>query len=531
MSIYLYKDNATELYVFKYNGFVFNPKPGSLMLIERESDGFVNLQAVYDNKAFRQNTNGHILNDFVDPELILDDTGTAYGTAASDILAALSDFFVDAPSGSGGGDIISLENTYAYGVIINLASSSPTLTRTGNLSLAQSLPVQSGIRACLLNDDGVVNYYLNPSNWAQKADGTASKLDGTDGQVVNEVPKHYMRFYPEGTTFRAMSSTYALPGYTEVKKYFVGVYEAALQRSNLKLASVKNTSADFRGGNNTSAWDAAANSLLGKPVTAISTTNARTYARNRKPATTEWNILPYHLRVDLIWLYFIEYANLNSQAAVSAKVNGYSAGGLGNGVTTANSTEWSTFNAYHPFISCGASDTLASGTGEVSVSVTDFGGAGVARAFTVPRWRGFENIFGHVWEMSDGILVDVKADADGGTSIAYSTSNPANFSSSSFASYDRIGSVARTSNWIRTMVLGEKGHLMAEATGGAGAGSTGYFCDYLYTSVTSSSLRTVFWGGDANFGAFAGLVYAATDRTPAGAAAWFGARLCFIPTS
>lgn len=531
MRIYLYKDNATELYVFKYKGFVFNPKPGSLMLIEREEDGFVNLQALYDNKAFRQNTNGHILSEFINPATVVNDLGISYGNDAQAVRTALADFFVDAPSGSGGGDIIALENTYAYGVIINLASSSPTLTRTGNLSLAQSIPVQSGIRACLLNDDGVVNYYLNPSNWSQKADGTASKLDGADGQVVNEVPKHYTRFYPEGTTFRAMSSTHALPGYTEVKKYYTGVYEAALQRSNLKLASVKNITTDFRGGSNTSAWDAAANSLLGKPVTAISTTNARTYARNRKVGSTEWNILPYHLRVDLIWLYFIEYANLNSQAAVSAKVNGYSAGGLGNGVTTANSTEWNTFNAYHPFINCGASDTLASGTGEVSVNVTDFGGAGVVRSFTVPRWRGFENLFGHVWEMSDGILVDVKADADGGTSIAYSTSNPANFSSSSFASYDRMGSVARTSNWIRTMVLGEKGHLMAEATGGAGAGSTSYFCDYLYASATSSSLRTVFWGGDAYDGASAGLVFAYTDRPPASARADVGARLCFIPAS
>jgi hypothetical protein len=76
------------------------------MLIERESDGFVNLQAVYDNKAFRQNTNGHIFDDFVSPEIILNGTGTAYGDSASDILSALSDFFVDAPAGSGASDLL-----------------------------------------------------------------------------------------------------------------------------------------------------------------------------------------------------------------------------------------------------------------------------------------------------------------------------------------------------------------------------------------------------------------------------------------
>lgn len=103
MSIYLYKESATQSYIFKYKGFVFSPKPGSLMLIERASDGFVNLQAVYDNKAFRQNTNGHIFDDFVDPELLLDESGNPYGSDAVDIRVALKDFFVDAPAGGGTG--------------------------------------------------------------------------------------------------------------------------------------------------------------------------------------------------------------------------------------------------------------------------------------------------------------------------------------------------------------------------------------------------------------------------------------------
>lgn len=439
-------------------------------------------------------------------------------------------FFVRASS-TGGGDILTLEATFAYGVTINLASSSAALTRTGNLSLHVSLPVQQGMRACLLSDAGVVNYYLNPANWAQKADGTASKLDGTDGQVMIEVPKHYMRFYPEGSTFRTMVSTHALPGYLEIKRYFVGAYEAALQRSNLKLASVKNTTTDFRGGGNNAAWDAAANSLLGRPATSTSLTNFRTYARNRKAGSTEWNVLPYHLQADLNWLYYIEYANLNSQAAVAAKDgSGYSAGGLGNGVTTANSTEWNNFSAYNPFIACGASDALGSGTGEVSVSVTDFGGAGVARSFTVNRWRGVEMPFGHIWKFVDGLLIDVKSDADGGTSVAYFTDTPSKFSSASFAEYNRVGSVTRVSNWIRQMILGERGHLLPMSTGGAGAGSTGYFCDYAYASATSSSIRAMLCGGDANnTSSYAGLAFSDTISTPSFTNANVGARLCFVP--
>jgi len=461
---------------------------------------------------------------------ITDQNGDPYvDVAAFD--TEMDGFFVKASS-TGGGDLEYLEATYAYGVIINLASSTATLTRTGNLSLHVSLPVQSGFRACLLSDNGDVNYYLNPANWAQKADGTASKLDGTDGQVMIEVPKHYIRFYPQGTTFRVMTSTRALSGYTEVKKYYVGAYEAAVQRSVNKLCSVKNNTADYRGGNNTSAWDAAANSLLGEPATNISLTNFRTYARARKALSTEWNVLPYLLRNNLVWLYYIEYANLNSQAAVAAKDgSGYSAGGLGAGVTTANSTEWTNFNGSNPFIPCGASDALGTGSGEVSVTVTDFAGAGVNRSFMANRWRGIENPFGHVWEFTDGVLVDVKSVADGGTSIAYATGAPSLFSSASFASYARVGSIARVENWIRTMILGENGHLFPEATGGAGPGSTGFHSDYAYTSVTSSSIRAVLWGGRANTGALAGLVSATSDYSPSAANASFGARLCFIPAS
>lgn len=458
---------------------------------------------------------------------ILDENGNPYvNVSAFD--TEMDGFFVKASS-TGGGDLETLEASFAYGVIINLASSSPTLTRTGNLSLHTSLPIQSGFKACTLTDSGTVNYYLNPSNWAQKADGSSSKLDGTDGQIMIEIPKHYVRFYPEGTTFRAMSSTHALPGYTEVKKYYIGAYEAALQRSNSKLASVVNTTTDFRGGNNTSAWDAAANSLLGKPATNITLANFRTYARNRKAGSAEWNVLPYHLRINLIWLYYIEYANLNSQAAVSAKVAGYSAGGLGDGITTANDTEWNTFNTRNPFINCGASNSLATSSGEVSVSITDFGGSGVARTFKVNRFRGIEMPFGHIWEMSDGVGVDVKTDGDGGTSIASFTTDPTKFSSSSLSAYDRIGSVSRTSNFIKSMVLGDKGHLLAEVTGGTGTGSTGYFCDYWYASVTSSSLRQVLWGGSAVTGAGAGLSSAYASYVFTDAFTSLGARLCFIP--
>lgn len=54
-------------------------------------------------------------------------------------------------------------------------------------------PIHERMRRCLLNDDGTVNYYLSLNDSTLKADGTAAVLDGTDGQVMVEIPKCYVR--------------------------------------------------------------------------------------------------------------------------------------------------------------------------------------------------------------------------------------------------------------------------------------------------------------------------------------------------
>src|SRR3546814_33812 len=82
--------------------------------------------------------------------------------------------------------------TGTYGVEYDESNATPQLTRIGDdMTLHASLPIQSKMRRCILNDDGSVNYYLDASNSAQKAGGGAAVLDGTDGQVMVEIPEHY----------------------------------------------------------------------------------------------------------------------------------------------------------------------------------------------------------------------------------------------------------------------------------------------------------------------------------------------------
>ncbi|MGM0642111.1 MAG: hypothetical protein ACQESN_11890 [Thermotogota bacterium] len=50
-----------------------------------------------------------------------------------------------------------------------------------------------GMRRCLLLDDGTVNYYLDSNDSTLKEDGTDAVLDGSDGQVMVEIPKFWYK--------------------------------------------------------------------------------------------------------------------------------------------------------------------------------------------------------------------------------------------------------------------------------------------------------------------------------------------------
>ena len=49
-----------------------------------------------------------------------------------------------------------------YGVEWDITVSNPVPKRIGKDELHKSLPVQSGMRRCLLRDNGTVNYYFHP---------------------------------------------------------------------------------------------------------------------------------------------------------------------------------------------------------------------------------------------------------------------------------------------------------------------------------------------------------------------------------
>lgn len=416
---------------------------------------------------------------------------------------------------------------YYYGIEWDTTVSNPKPTRIGKMELHKELPLQSMMRNCILKNDGSVAYYLHANDSTKQDNGAAADLTGATGQMETELPDMYVRFETDGNKCRHLQSTEPLPGFHLWRKGYIGSVEATVQRSTTTLASVCNTDADYRGGNNDATRDGTYRTMLGMPATNISLTNFRAYARKR--GSTEWNCNLYRLHKMMWWLFAVEYANFNSQADFNAALdeNGYHQGGLGAGVTTWDGTSWSNYNGYYPLVPCGVTNSLGNHTGTVDYNVIGSDGSTV-KTFAVPRYRGVENPFGHIWKWTDGCKCIIQSEASGGLSKFYVCDNPANFTSSGTTNYDYRGNLPRSEGYVKALILGEDGEIMPLAVGG---GSTTYFCDYFYTNIPTSgeSERGVLFGGLANYGAYAGFVFAYTNYTATDALANVGSRLCFDP--
>lgn len=420
-----------------------------------------------------------------------------------------------------------LEEQCAYGVEWDATVADPTCTRVGNMALHKTLPIQSRMRGCLLDDDGKVVRYLDPNDW------TSAVRDGSEGQVMVEIPMHYRRFITDGNKRRVMLSEYPLPGYHQVPLMYQSAYQATVQRSTNKLASVRNFTEDYRGGTNDADWDGLAKSELGRPAGGLSLNSSRKYARNRKAGSSEWNALTYDAWKELYWLFVVEYATRNSQAAYNAEptAEGYKQGGLGAGVTNINGTKWSGFNDSLPFIPCGYTDALGNGTGEVEFTMpAEYDKSGVV--VKVPRYRGIENPFGHVWVWVDGVKVRISADVENGgdgLSKIYVCSDPDKYSSTGYDGYHHVGNEARQKSYIKDIIFGEDGDLMAaDCQGGS---SATYYCDSHSTEIPTSGERIagLLVGGMGQLGADSGITCSYSGPTESGAFNACCSRICFIP--
>ena len=414
-----------------------------------------------------------------------------------------------------------------YGVEWDVTNSSPNLTRIGNLELHKTLPIQSQFKGCVSQGTNI-QYYLDAEDWSKKEDGTTSVLDGTDGVVRVHTPKFYHKTEADGNKRRIMVSLEQVDStWEETPAMLIDAYRPTQINTVPSsgylntlavntLVSVVNTTAALRGGNNSSSYDSYLSTdvfktQLGKSRTSLSRANARTRARQSGSELINFEQYQWIF----YWLYVIEYASFNSQAAFNANLTaeGYHQGGLGNGVTTGNYNRWTYYNSNYPLIPCGYCNDIGNGTGVKNATIvfpTSSDGTGTqSYTFAVPRWRGFDNPFGHIWTNVDGIIIDTPKEGETDTSVlptVYIISNPDNYTDSLTdveSKADKIFTMPHLTGFI-TKWNDDDGQINMIPAGSTGGSSTTYMCDQLYIDYNDTPV-TLLLGGRAGLGSYAGL--------------------------
>ena len=391
------------------------------------------------------------------------------------------------------------ENELWYGVKFDLAnSSSPDGVRTGNMEMHRTLPIQSKMRGCTINNSDNVKKYLKADDWTKWEDGTVIAQDSSQisPEMMVEIPEHYRLLVatPDNTVEIRMSE-YNLPGYTKVEKKYIGAYEGITSETlpNL-LRSINNTKY--------------------KPKVSTTRNQFQVFARGNN-RTNNWNIYTYGAHRDLTWLFVVEYATLNSQKAFNANLTteGYHQGGLGEGVTSGTVTVNGATT--YSFVPCGTTNSLGNGTGIIEYTHTNTNAEGAStgtKVVNVPRYRGIENPFGHVWK---NVIDVVVAGTDNSVYICKDYTKFGTFEGGTNPTAEQLIAAGYelqdfkestiTGQYVKKLVNNNQADLFPTVVGN-GASATTYYCDYHWTSATATP-RTLLIGGSSDNGSLAGLFY------------------------
>lgn len=411
------------------------------------------------------------------------------------------------------------ENELWYGVKFDLAnSSSPDGVRTGNMEMHKTLPIQSKMRGCTINNVDNVKKYLKADDWTKWEDGTVIAQDSSQisPEMMVEIPEHYRLLVatPDNTVEVRMSE-YNLPGYTKVEKKYIGAYEGMTSETlpNL-LRSINNTKY--------------------KPKVSTTRNQFQAFARENS-RTNNWNIYTYGAHRDLTWLFVVEYATLNSQKAFNASLTaeGYHQGGLGEGVATGTVTVNGATT--YSFVPCGTTNSLGNGTGIIEYTHTNTNAEGAStgtKVVNVPRYRGIENPFGHVWK---NVIDVVVAGTDNSVYICKDYTKFGTFEGGTNPTAEQLIAAGYelqdfkestiADKYVKKLVNNNQADLFPTVVGN-GASTTTYYCDYHWTSATATP-RTLLLGGRSGSGSTAGLFDLDSNSGLGYSAAIVGTRITF----
>ena len=404
-------------------------------------------------------------------------------------------------------------------------NSSPVGSPVGDFDLGQTLAKQLGLGGYLVTD-AHQRTKLSPTNHNLLESGGAADLTGGAGhyQWGWNVPFYYQVYEDDYYLYETVSLGGPRPGFWN---YYIPIGSrscagyAAMDRTNAKLMSVVNSTAQFRGGNNDASLDAAYNSQLCKPATNMAIAPFRTAARKNG---TLWFANERVMQYITAALKRIIFGNRNIQAAFNATLdaNGLRQGGTGVGIDMPN--DWSNNFHYYPYIRLDVGVNQGDFTGLISTSITENGNSKTIG--NIPSFYGLKNDYKYLNCMSENMLLQCNADKSQSLFIA-DMIDGTQMNLSSVAGLRQIakGPVASAAGWLyaKGYTLKNLAFFPKEELGGS---SSTFFCDGYYNPAATSGLRGAVLLGDADNGDYAGSVYLLGDYAPSGAYAIWGAFLC-----
>ena len=399
-----------------------------------------------------------------------------------------------------------------YGVRWSETSSNPDCTRIGNMEMHRTLPIQSMMKPFAFQTQPIHKDQFVPlkENFTEAMYGHVNNGEaGQVAQTVNvmiKIPEFwYVDDYTPGTkTHNLKICPHAKPGWHHHKEAYVSAYEAFNFGNKGRLISMRSV----------------------VPTVNFNRTNGRTWARaNGFDGEAKWNLYTYEEHRAICHLFLVEYATRNSQKAVNTALTpeGFRQGGLGSGCTTGTATingaqTWS-------FIPTGSSDSLGSGSGEVTVTIqqTDSSGSNTSTITRkCNRYRGIENPFGHIWKHTDDII----SIYEGSWRTYYKSIKPDQFATNKNNSYKPLTSAAVVTGYKTEIRVTPTCDFFAEAcTNGS---ETTYWCDYNWDN-TDTSEHCLLIGGDSVDGGGAGLFSLYSDAGVGSSGADVGSRLTYLP--
>lgn len=416
-------------------------------------------------------------------------------------------------------DTIPIEGTQPedwYGVSWSETSSNPDCTRIGNMDMHRTLPIQSMMKGYLYFKDGNPLYRMLKLNdsWTKCENYSAggwrdvdTLLEDNNINVMIKIPEFWwIDDYTESTeTHNLKICPHAKPGWYHHKEAYVSAYEGYIDGNYYRSSKNKIPSVNF----------------------------TRSAVRPKARANglgNSWNIYTYNEHRAICHLFLVEYATRNSQKAVNTAltVEGFRQGGLGSGCTTGTVTINGATT--YSFIPTGSSDSLGSGSGEVTVTIQQTNSSGSNTTITTRkcnRYRGIENPFGHVWKHTDDVISVYISGY--GARFWYKCDSPDHFGDSISNDNPYYKNIA-----ANAVVTGYKTKIVTTSTCDFFALScnngseTTYWCDYNWDN-TDGSLHCLLIGGYSDSGGQAGLFSLSSYGGVGASYAAIGSRLTYLP--